>query len=334
MREPTAADEPFGHQLPELAGTVASSSPHWRESCFLELHDPSGTGDCVFVALGWYPNRGILDALVMGRVDGQRFLGRQERPVTGVPEELAVPGLALAVRRPLAELTLRIDPDAFPVGAELRFVGRTKVHALRRGTLRTEGGEVVWDQRHLLQSGTWSGTYETGGRSRSVDGWLGQRDRSWGVRDHARCPLWLWLQVQFPDGALGVWHWERANGALVHTDGCFAPADGSTPVPLTRLDHELTWLDDQGQPTAYGPHGAQVAGLAGVCRFHLADGQVLTVSAEGSFARPYEPFHRGGLNLVRVQAEDGREGTGIYELTGARHHRYFPATELPPGGLP
>jgi len=54
---------------------------------------------------------------------------------------------------------------------------------------------------------------------------------------------------------------------------------------------------------------------------------------DGTFARPYEPFHRGGLNLMRVRTDDGREGTAIYEVTGARHHHFFPDT-LVEGTLP
>jgi len=334
MAQPTPADERFGHQLPELAGTVSSTSSHWRESCFFEVHDPSGEDDCLFFTLAWYPQGDTMDSLQMGRVHGRAFLGRQERSVPGDHELLQVPGVVLEVVRPLEELRLLVDPERCPIGADLRFSARTQPYALHRGTLLTDRGEVVWDQRHLLQSGTWRGTYEVDGTVHRVEGWLGQRDRSWGVRDHGRCPLWLWLQVQFDDGFLGVWHWERANGAPVFTDGCFAGADRSEPVPVTRLDHDLAWLDAAGQPTVYGRHGETVAGIGGACRFHLADGRSMTLQATGSFARPYEPFHRGGLNLVRVETEDGRRGTGIYELTGARHRRYFPETELPPGDVP
>ena len=60
---------------------------------------------------------------------------------------------------------------------------------------------------------------------------------------------------------------------------------------------------------------------------------MITVEAEGAFARPYEPFQRGGLNLMRVRTDDGRTGTAIYEVTGARHHRYFPDTVVS-GSLP
>jgi len=52
------------------------------------------------------------------------------------------------------------------------------------------------------------------------------------------------------------------------------------------------------------------------------------VEAEGTFARPYEPFQRGGLSLMTVRTGDGREGTAIYEVTGARHNRWFPATAV------
>ena len=69
-----------------------------------------------------------------------------------------------------------------------------------------------------------------------------------------------------------------------------------------------------------------ISGVAGTATFTLAGGRRITVEAEGTFDRPYEPFHRGGLNQVRFRADDGRTGTAIYELTGARHHRYFPAT--------
>jgi hypothetical protein len=153
------------------------------------------------------------------------------------------------------------------------------------------------------------------------------------VRDHGRCPLWQWFQIQLDDGFLGVWHWELADGRHVYTDGCWAGADGGDPVPVVGFRTDVTWRGDDGGPAAYGLHGEAVAGLAGPSTFTLADGRTIEVEAEGSFARPYEPFHRGGLNVMTVRTGDGREGTAVYEVTGARHHRWFPDTEVP-GVLP
>jgi hypothetical protein len=137
---------------------------------------------------------------------------------------------------------------------------------------------------------------------------------------------WAWLQLQFEDGFLGVWHWELANGARVYTDGCWAGADGGEPVPVVDFAHDLAWRGPGGAPAAYGTDGEDVAGIAGTATFTLEGGRRITVEAEGTFDRPYEPFHRGGLNQVAFRADDGRTGTAIYELTGTRHHRYFPET--------
>ena len=76
------------------------------------------------------------------------------------------------------------------------------------------------------------------------------------------------------------------------------------------------------------PMVGEELGLRGTATWTLEDGQRITVEADGTFDRPYEPFHRGGLSQMRVRTDDGREGTGIFEVTGARHHRYFPDTVL------
>jgi hypothetical protein len=110
----------------------------------------------------------------------------------------------------------------------------------------------------------------------------------------------------------------------VYSDGCWAGSDGSDPVPVVDFSHDVVWTGADGAPAPYGQHGEAVTGLRGRCTFTLAGGRRITVDADGRFDRPYEPFHRGGLNQMRARADDGREGTAIYEVTGARHHHFFP----------
>jgi hypothetical protein len=188
------------------------------------------------------------------------------------------------------------------------------------------GDDVVWDQSHILQSGIYAGTYTVGDVSYQVDGWVGQRDHSWGIRDHGRCPLWMWFQIQLDEGFLGIWHWELANGARIYTDGCWAGIDGTDPVPVVDFRHDMTWTGVEGAAVAYGEHGTAVAGLRGSCTVTLEGGRRIIVEAEGTFDQPYEPFHRGGLSQMRVRTDDGRVGTAIFEVTGAHHHHYFPET--------
>ena len=279
-----------------------------------------------------YPAREVMDSIQMGRIDGKSVLGAQSRPYDGDPHTTEVPGARVEVVRPWEEVRLWADPDVAAIGVDVTFRARTQAYALRRGTMRA-GEDVVWDQSHIFQSGAYTGTYTADGVTRTVDGWIGQRDHSWGIRDHGRCPLWMWFQIQFEDGFLGVWHWELANGSRIYTDGCWAATDRSDPVPLVDFSHDLEWTGAEGHPATYGEHGESVAGLRGACSFTLQGGTRITLEAEGTFDRPYEPFHRGGLSQMRVQTSGGREGTAIYEITGARHHRYLPETVVE-GTLP
>jgi hypothetical protein len=334
VTRPTARDELFVHQIPELLSSVAVHHHHWRESYFFELHDPDGgiDGDVVFLTMAHYPARELVDSLQMGRVAGEKLIGYLQRADGDDPHTTEVPGARVEIVQPWEEVRLWADPEQAPIGVDLTFRARTEPYGLRRGTMRA-GHEIVWDQSHILQSGVYTGSYTAGGVIRSVEGWVGQRDHSWGIRDHSRCPLWLWFQVQLDDGFLGVWHWELGNGARIYTDGCWAPADGGEPVPIVDFRHDVAWLDADGKPGRYGEHGVAVDGLAGECDFVLADGRTLTVDAVGTFARPYEPFQRGGLSLMAVTVDDGRTGTAIYEVTGSHHHRYFPETTVA-GPLP
>jgi hypothetical protein len=311
---------------------VATRSAHWRESYFFELHRPDARGDVVFFTMAHFPARELMDSIQMGRVDGASVMGVLSRPYDGDPHTTDVGGARVEIVRPFEEIRLWADPEVAAIGLDLTFRARTQPYGLRRGTMRA-ADDVVWDQCHILQSGTYQGTYTVDGREHDVDGWVGQRDHSWGIRDHGRCPLWMWLQLQFEDGFLGVWHWELPNGARVYTDGCWAGADGSEPIPLVDFTHDLEWSSGGGAPGHYGEHGETIAGLRGTCTFTLEGGRRLTVEAEGTFDRPYEPFHRGGLNQMQIRADDGREGSAIYEITGARHHRYFPDT-IVEGTLP
>ena len=326
MTRPTALDELFVHQIPELLPRVATHHPHWRESYFFDLHRPDARGDVVFFTMASYPGRGGIDSLQMGKVGGQSILGRLERPYGDDPHTTSLPGARVEVVQPWEEIRIVADPaQGAAIGLDVTFRARTQPYGLRRGTMRA-GDDIVWDQSHILQSGVYTGSYSVDGTSYDVDGWIGQRDHSWGIRDHGRCPLWLWFQLQFDDGFLGVWHWELADGARIYTDGCWAGTDGSEPVPVVDFQHEMTWLRNHGDGATYGTDGAEVTGLAGTCTFTLRGGKQIRVEAEGTFDRPYEPFHRGGLSQMRVRANDGREGTAIYEVTGARHHRFFPDT--------
>jgi len=327
----TALDEYFVHQIPEPLPNVVTPHPHWRESLFFVLHPPDRLGDVVILTMAHFPARAELDALQLGMVGTTPTMARHARPAGTDPHSFVVGPVQIEIVEPYRTVRLHVtDVPEAPVALDLTFTARTAAHGLRRGTMRA-GHELIWDQSHMIQSGTYSGTYTHDGRTYGVEDWWGQRDHSWGIRDHARVPFWMWLAVQLPDGMLGVWHWELANGSRIYTDGCFAPADGSDPIPVVDIAHDLTWQNELGEAVSYAEDGAAVAGLGGRVELTLADGTVVGLEASGRWAQRYGELG-GGLSQMEVTADDGRRGTAIYELTGAHHHRYFPIPRA--DGLP
>ena len=319
----TPFDERFVHQLPEPLSVVGIENEHWRESYFFVTHGPAADTDVLIVAMATYPARHTLDALVLGRIGDEHLFHFFQRDADGDPHTAVVGPVSVEVVAPFEELHVAVAPSN-DIEGELTFRARTSPYALRRGRMLADDGSLLWDQSHMIQSGVFTGRFRRGTTELAVEGWLGQRDHSWGVRDHGRIPLWMWLAVQLPDGMLGVWHWELANGARVFTDGCWAPADGSPPVPVVDFHHDLHWTDETGATAEWGADGAVVAGLAGTVSFDLAGGRHVELRAEGRWCAPYRPFYGGGQHLMAVTTDDGRTGTAVYEVTGRHHHRFFP----------
>jgi len=338
----TKLDERFAHQIPEPFPKTLLFHPDWRESLFFILHERETPGDVLILTLAHFPSRQEMDSLQLGRVGDSPVMARHVRKVDGDQDDFQVGPITIDIVEPLQRVRLVAAPSsATPVSFEIMFSARTAPYQLRRGTMKAKH-EVIWDQSHMFQSGTYNGTYTRDGKTHQINNWWGQRDHSWGVRSHARCPLWMWTPIQLEEGMLSVWHWEYPNGARVYTDGCFAPADGGEPTPVIDFQHDLQWLNGQGQPVSYEKFGDDVAGLAGRLDFTLQGGRKISVEATGRWAQRYSAIANradsalgGGLSEMMVRTSDGATGTAIFEVTGQYHHRYFPVRRgvgLPPDG--
>ncbi len=328
----TPADEFFFHQIPEPLPQVVTFSEHWRESLFFVMHPESGDGDVLILTLAHFPMRGEMDSLQLGRVGGQLTFARHSRHYDGDPHTMAVGPVQIDIVEPYKTVRLFVDPAGAQVGLDITFTARTRECGLRRGTMKA-ASETIWDQSHMIQSGRYNGTYTVGGKTYEVRDWWGQRDHSWGIRDHQRCPMWQWLAIQLPDGMLGIWNWEYPNGQRVYMDGYWAPTDMSEPVQVVDYRHDLHWIDASGARVSYERDGANVAGLEGVIIARLDDGREFEVRGEGRWHTRYGQLGGGQVHM-HLRTADGRAGTAAYEITGSHHHHFFPvarAENLPPG---
>lgn len=328
VRRLSPFDELLAHQIPEPITTAGIEHPYWRESYFFEAHDPDPVGDMVALGFANYPQRQTMDAVLLGRVGDEMLFDHVERPWGEDPHTTVVGQVEVIIEVPFERARVKID-ELHGFTADLTYTARTKPYVMRRGRSVDDNGLLIWDQSQMIQSGTWSGEYRFHDTSCTVDGWTGQRDHSWGVRDHGRVPMWSWFAIQLPDGMLGAWHWEETNGAPIFTDGCWAPADGGEPVPVIGVDASLHWLGTAGGPAEWSGHGEDIAALGGRVAFRLADGRDIEVTGRGTWGVRYAPFHGGGQMLMAITADDGREGTAIFEITGHHHHHYFPTPVEP-----
>ncbi len=337
----TPLDESFAHQIPEPFPNTVVHHQDWRESLFFILHPPGEPGDVVVLTLAHFPARGEMDSLQLGRVGGASIMARHVRQVLDDQNEFVVGPVSIQIVEPLKRVRLLVAESAqSSISMDIEFRARTQPYLLRRGTMKS-GHEIVWDQSHMFQSGIYNGTYIQKGITYEVNNWWGQRDHSWGIRAHGRCPMWMWLAIQLPEGMLGVWNWEYPNGARVYTDGCFAPSDGGEPIPIIDFRHDLHWRDVNGAEVSYQKYGDDVQGLAGNVQITLSGGRVISVEAEGRWAQRYSRLDNrnesalgGGLSEMTIRTSDGSVGTAIYEITGQFHHKYFPiarGTHLPTG---
>ena len=343
----TPLDERFIHQIPEPFPNTVLHHHDWRESLYFVMHPRDRLGDVQILTLAQFPVRQIMDSYQGGRIGAENTMILHKRPLANDQDDFFVGPVTIDIEEPLQRVRLRVaeDPSA-PVSLDITFTARTQPYCFRRGMMKA-GDEVVWDQTQMIQSGRYDGWYRRNGVTYEVNDWVGQRDHSWGIRAPDRVPCWIWLAVQLPEGMFGCWHWEYPNGAIVFSDGCFAPADGSSPIPMIRFEHDLTWTDATGAATSYERNGEHVAGLAGRVAFTLEGGKRIELEAKGRWAQRYsspelfaligqqENPHGGGVCEMLVTSSEGSTGTAIYEVTGQWHHKYFPLPrghKFPPNG--
>src|SRR5580698_4036934 len=170
-------------------------------------------GDDFFaLAFGVYPHLNIADASFCVIRDGVQTALHASRWLGMERMDLHVGPIAIEVLEPLRSLKLLVDSPDHGLRAEIVFEGRAFPVEEPR-FIRRHGPRAFMDYTRLTQNGRYSGWIELDGVRKSVDGFVGTRDRSWGVRPvGARdsqelvppAPMqfyWMWSPSNFPAGS-------------------------------------------------------------------------------------------------------------------------------------
>ena len=228
----TPLDDYLVHQTPETVDLVVTSDRNFYDRYYFNAHTLDGKAFLV-VAMGLYPNIGVIDAFATIVIDGKtQYAVRASRELGSDRMNTKVGPIGVEVIEGLRKMRVYCEPNEHGLSFDMTFEGATfpcqEPHFFRR-----IGNRVMMDYTRLTQNGRWSGTLTAAGRTYDVtpDAWWGGRDHSWGIRpvgggepQSAPPPggggpggfFWVWTPVQFDKAAIMYTCSEEPDGTRWH----------------------------------------------------------------------------------------------------------------------
>jgi hypothetical protein len=352
----TKGDDYPLHQTAEPIA-YAGTDRNFYDRYFFNAY-PATPGDLrmLGVAFGIYPQLNIADAHFCW-LDGGRQVALHASCWLGM-ERLAmrVGPIAIEVVEPLQRLRVTVDAPDHGVRADILFDGFSFPIEEPRFTHRI-GPRTLLDYTRLTQNGRYAGWIELDGARTVLDGFVGTRDRSWGVRPiGARdaqpfAPpeppqfFWLWSPCVFPDGDFffhtnddaGGRPWNRRAVWLPRGSG--AAAEARLPDPTAQIDwragsrhaRSARIALGQGEWLDFAPEvdfAMLGLGYGHPAWGHGLDHGALAVAREELDLDALDPalpqhFHVQALSEVRWIGADGtlkRQGRGVLEQLALGAH--------------
>ena len=169
---------------------------------------------------------------------------------------MSVGPISIEVIEPLQKLKLKVEAPDKGIRAEIVFEGRAFPIEEPR-FIRRNGPRTFMDYTRLTQNGRYTGWLEIDGKRESVDGFVGTRDRSWGIRpvgarDHAGAGappaapqfFWIWSPTNFPAGSFFFHTNDDGVGRAVEPARGLGPRRRRTPTQHAEIkdsDIAIEW---------------------------------------------------------------------------------------------
>jgi hypothetical protein len=237
------------HQAPVPIAEAGGGHPDFYDRFWF-----NGYTDDVFfaLALGSYPNRGVIDAAFSVVCDGvQRSVfasGRApyDRSVTRIGP------IAVEIVEPMRVARISVAAPEQELSAELIFTARTAAFEEPR-QIGHQGARLYLDLTRATQFGTWTGRFSSSRTTIPIDGrtLLGTKDRSWGIRPVGEGPAiapltvtpqlcFFWAPINFDETAVLYIVFEDGDGTPWSEGGAILPVIGpgdEVVGPSCRFSH-------------------------------------------------------------------------------------------------
>jgi hypothetical protein len=223
------------HQLPATFGQVHVAEDGWTEHFCHLAHGRSM--DELYIH-GWvnvHPNKGTKVAALMVATSRKQYNLRISEPIGEDLAEHTYGPLSFTIEEPLKRWRMRLEPNEhIPVAFDLVGVPSFPLYDF--------GHRVIGDDdRYFGQLVRWDGEARIEGKSYRVEGYLGMRDRGWGLRDirfGASLQFFHWLH--FRDyGLLLIYAEDREQKPKLLT-GARVDRDGSIDR-VVDLEHDMQY---------------------------------------------------------------------------------------------
>ena len=244
------------HQTPEPLSHPGTDSPNAYDRYFFNGFDAAGS---VFfaVALGAYPNRRVMDAAFSVVHDGVQHNVRGSRRCPSDRTDTTAGAVRVEVVEPMRRHRITVD-DRHGLSADLTMTAVAPVIEEPRFR-HVVDTRIVLDYTRLTQFGRWQGWIDLDGHRVDIGpGFVGVRDRSWGIRPVGEAipgpPVvpqffWIWAPTVFDDVCTHLALNHEADGRAWHESGAIVPVIGDDDPTLDAgrvqrgdsADIEMTW---------------------------------------------------------------------------------------------
>lgn len=343
----TKGDDYPIHQTPEPIA-YAGSDRNFYDRYFFNAYAPDGSA-FVAVAYGVYPALSVADAHIAVVKDGKESCLHASRILGYERMDLSVGPIAIDILEPLQRLKVTVAKTD-GIAGEIVFEGRAFPIEEPRFVKRN-GPRLFMDYTRLTQNVRVSGWVEVDGQRLDLSGWVGTRDRSWGIRpvgapDSQATPgagiagfFWQWTPLNFEDRSVYFHINADPDGKPWNTRAVILP-DGAGPhggfeteaatmatdlIPGTRHARGgvLTIPMDQGEATVKIEPMATFLmrgiGYGGDWRHGALKGE-LAVAREDLDCANFDTSDMGNLHIQAISKATLREpgrpeqvGVGVFE---------------------
>ncbi|MDP9103492.1 MAG: hypothetical protein M3N05_05745 [Pseudomonadota bacterium] len=247
----TRADDYPIHQTAEPIAYAGTDRNFYDRYFFNGYSATQGDKAFFAAAFGVYPHLNIADAAFVVVRDGVEIALHASRWLNMERMDLTVGPIAIEVVEPLKVLRLIVDSHEHRIKADITFTARAEPIEEPR-FIRRNGPRTFMDYTRLTQNGRYTGWIEVDGVRESVDGFVGTRDRSWGVRPvGARAGqdlappvapqfFWLWSPTNFEAGSFFFHTNDDEKGAAWNRRAVWQP-DGHPGRHIDDPEVKVEW---------------------------------------------------------------------------------------------